>query len=73
MLISYQREIRPLFRESDRSEMLWAFDLWDPDDVRQFADQILERIQMGDMPCDTVWTVDDVRLLERWIDDGMAD
>jgi hypothetical protein len=34
---SYERDIRPLFRESDRESMVFAFDLWDSDDVCTYA------------------------------------
>ncbi|HEX9134585.1 MAG TPA: hypothetical protein VF844_20030 [Ktedonobacteraceae bacterium] len=30
---SFARDIRPLFRESDRESMVFAFDLWDYNDV----------------------------------------
>jgi hypothetical protein len=26
--ISFERQIKPLFRDSDRQSMKWAFDLW---------------------------------------------
>jgi hypothetical protein len=31
--ISFERQIKPLFRDSDRQSMKWAFDLWSHDDV----------------------------------------
>jgi hypothetical protein len=31
--ISFERDIKPLFREGDRQAMKWAFDLWSYDDV----------------------------------------
>ncbi len=34
---SFARDIQPLFRESDRRSMEFAFDLWDYQDVRTHA------------------------------------
>ena len=28
MALSYEQDIRPLFRDQDRARMEWAFDLW---------------------------------------------
>ena len=71
--VSFDREIRPLFRPKDRASMTFAFDLWDIDDVRSNADAILRRLQQGEMPCDGGWPRDKVALFGRWIAAGMAD
>ena len=42
-ILSFARDIRPLFRESDRDSMAFAFDLWDYKDVSTHAEDILER------------------------------
>ena len=42
--LSFARDILPLFRESDRDEMKFAFDLWDYNDVCTHAQDILERL-----------------------------
>ncbi len=34
MTLSFERDIRPLFRERDRESMKRHFDLWSVDDVR---------------------------------------
>jgi hypothetical protein len=38
---SFERDIRPLFRERDRDSMKRSFDLWSLDDVRAHASTIL--------------------------------
>ena len=72
MSLSFERDIRPLFRESDRRAMDWAFDLWDYPEVKANASDILERVRGGTMPCDRSWSEADVQRLSEWIDTGMA-
>ena len=71
--ISFARDIRPLFRASDRESMTFAFDLWNVDDVRSYAEDILERLQDGSMPCDDTWPRERVELFGRWIATGSQD
>jgi len=68
--LSFDRDIKPLFREQDQTEMSWAFDLWSHGDVRDNADAILERLETGDMPCDDSWPEDRVALFRRWAEAG---
>jgi len=70
--IGFEDDIKPLFREKDRSQMEWAFDLWSYDDVKENADAILERLQDGDMPCDGEWPEDQIALFKRWAEGGTA-
>ena len=70
-MAGFETDIRPLFRERDRNEMLDVFDLWSFEDVTANADRILERLEAGDMPCDGGWPVDHVRRFSDWIDEGM--
>jgi hypothetical protein len=67
MSLSFARDIKPLFRASDRDEMDWAFDLWSHDDVSASADRILERLSEGLMPCDEPWPVEDVEKFRQWV------
>ena len=67
---SFANDIKPLFRESDRTAMLSAFDLWSLDDVTSNADRILVAVESGSMPCDMRWSDEQVDLLRRWIDGG---
>ena len=67
---SFETDIKPLFRERDRSAMLRAFDLWSYDDVDANADSIVAALRAGSMPCDMQWPAEQVDLLQRWIDSG---
>jgi hypothetical protein len=68
--VSFETDVRPLFRERDRSSMEFAFDLWSADDVSQNADAILDRLKAGTMPCDGAWPKAQVDLFERWVASG---
>jgi hypothetical protein len=67
---SFERDIRPLFREDDVDSMSFAFDLRTYDDVRANAEEIYERLADGSMPCDAEWPVDQVERFRAWIDAG---
>jgi len=67
----FAHDIQPLFRELDRDEMNYIFDLWKYEDVRDHAESILERIEDGSMPCDEEWPEERIALFRRWIDGGM--
>ena len=71
--VSYEADIKPLFRERDRDSMSFAFDLWSHDDVSDNADAILARLQAGSMPCDGAWPEGQVDLFARWIEEGKPD
>ncbi len=68
--ISFDKDIKPLFRERDRSSMQGAFDLWSYDDVVAHADQIATRLRNGTMPCDGAWPKSSVDSFERWLEAG---
>jgi hypothetical protein len=65
--VSYAADVKPLFRESDRSSMLSHFDLWSYDDVSEHAAAILARLEEGTMPCDGAWPADRVDVFRRWL------
>ena len=69
--VSYEAQIRPLFRERDRNSMLFAFDLWSFDDVTSQSGAIVGRLRSGTMPCDGGWPRAQVDAFQRWIDAGM--
>ena len=71
--LSYETNVKPLFRERDRESMRFAFDLWSYDDVSSNADAILDRLRAGSMPCDGSWPEAQVDLFARWIDEGKPD
>ena len=60
-----------MFREYDRTEMEWAFDLWSHEDVKQNAEAILERLEAGDMPCDGSWSEEEIETFRAWMREGM--
>lgn len=68
--ISYERDIKPLFRDKDRDSMLAAFDLFDYDDVVERAEAIVGSLRSGQMPCDGAWPAAQVDKLQQWIDAG---
>ena len=70
--LSFERDIKPLFRESDRRSMLFAFDLWSYDDVSDDADAILHQVKSGNMPCDDTWPPERVAVFARWIESGKS-
>ena len=68
--VSFAKHIKPLFRQRDRQSMKFAFDLWSYDEVGPRADDILERLRDGSMPCDGAWSEDKVQVFQRWIESG---
>ena len=69
---SFERDIKPLFRDEDVESMEFAFDLRSYDDVRANAAEIHERLADGSMPCDGEWPADQVERFRAWIDAGLA-
>ena len=70
--VSFEREVKPLFRERDRGSMSSHFDLWSYDDVSANADAILAVLESGSMPCDGPWDSDRVETFRRWVQGGKA-
>jgi hypothetical protein len=68
--MSFEQDIKPLFREFDREEMEWALDLWSYEDVRENAERILERLTDGEMPCDAPWPEEKIALFRSWVESG---
>lgn len=68
--LSFERDIKPLFRTKDRDSMLAAFDLFDYDDVVENADAIVGALRSEQMPCDGPWPGEQVDKLQEWIDAG---
>jgi CDGSH-type Zn-finger protein/truncated hemoglobin YjbI len=67
----FAAHIRSLFRQRDRQSMSFAFDLWSYEDVRSHAQDILQRVRAGSMPCDGAWADDKVMLFQRWAESDM--
>jgi CDGSH-type Zn-finger protein/truncated hemoglobin YjbI len=70
--IGFEEHVKTFFRKRDRQSMLFAFDLWAFDDVKQNAAAILGRLRAGTMPCDGAWPAERIDAFERWINSGMA-
>jgi hypothetical protein len=68
--LSFERDIKPLFRAKDRDSMMAAFDLFDYGDVADNADAIVGALRSGQMPCDGAWPAGQVDKLQQWIDEG---
>ena len=68
--LSFETQVKPLFRERDRQSMEFAFDLWSYEDVSENADAILGRLRAGTMPCDGAWPPAQVDLFQRWAEGG---
>jgi hypothetical protein len=68
--ISFERDIKPLFRDRDRGSMKFFIDLWSYDDVARESDAILERLRDGSMPCDGAWDEERIALFQGWVDAG---
>jgi hypothetical protein len=69
--VSFEENIKPLFRPTDHESMVWAFDLSSYDEVKENAPAILERLRDGSMPCDGEWPHEQVERFQRWTETGM--
>jgi hypothetical protein len=69
--VSFERDVKPLFRDRDRDSMAFAFDLWSYDDVSNHADAILAAVAGGVMPCDGPWDSGRVDVFRRWVQFGL--
>jgi len=74
MALSFNGDIRPLFRDSPDVESMqhYGLDLSSYDDVKAQAKEILATLEDGSMPCDGPWPEDRVALFKRWMAEGMA-
>jgi hypothetical protein len=70
-VVTFEQDIKPLFRPADRESMAWAFDLSSYDEVKDHATAILERLRDGSMPCDGEWPEEQVERFQRWTETGM--
>lgn len=66
----FEQDIKPLFRLEDKEAMDYAFDLWSYQDVSTHADNILERLEDGTMPCDIEWPGAQIDTFRKWIEIG---
>lgn len=68
--LSFETDIKPLFRDKDRQAMMFAFDLYEYAAVRDNAADILAIVEAGDMPCDGAWPAENVEAFRAWKDGG---
>jgi hypothetical protein len=68
--LTFERDIKPLFREKDRTSMSTAFDLWSATDVAAHGQAILGRLRDGSMPCDGAWPAAKVDTFATWLSEG---
>jgi len=68
--LSFDQDIKPLFRDKDRDSMISKFDLWSYDDVARLSDPILTKLRDGSMPCDGAWPDERVARFQDWIAAG---
>ena len=68
--LSFERDIKPLFREKDRTSMSKAFDLWSATDVAAHGQAIAAKLRDGSMPCDGPWPAERVQTFTQWLDSG---
>ena len=71
--VSFERDIRPLFRDGDINSMSAVFDLSSYQDVRANADAIYEQLAEGSMPCDGAWPAEQVERFRAGIDTGFSE
>lgn len=70
-VLGFAHDIKPLFREVDKESMEFVFNLWDYQDVCAHAQDIIERLEEGTMPCDQEWPAEQIELFRRWVAAGM--
>lgn len=70
--VSFENDIKHLFRPKDKESMSSHFDLWSYGDVSRHADAIVSRLRAGTMPCDGAWPKAQTDTFQRWIDTGKA-
>ncbi len=69
-MTTFERDIRPLFRQLDIQSMASRFDLRSYEAVKANASAIYARLADGSMPCDGAWSADQVARFERWMQEG---
>jgi hypothetical protein len=71
----FARDIRPLFRDIDIDHMSFFCDLSKYEDVRDNAQEILNRLSGVSgrrMPPGSPWSPEKIALFKKWMDDGLG-
>jgi hypothetical protein len=69
---SFENDIKPMFREGDRSAKEYYIDLWNYDEMKAEAENVLERVEDLSMPCDEPWTSEQIQFFRDWVRAGCA-
>ena len=69
--VSFESDIRPLFRDTDVESMSGHFDLSSYEEVRDHAEAIHAQLASGSMPCDEPWPREDVERFAQWMQAGL--
>jgi hypothetical protein len=69
--LSFERDIRPLFRDKDVESMSGHFDLSSYEEVSEHADAIHAHLADGSMPCDGAWPAENVERFGQWMEAGL--
>ena len=70
-MLSYRKDISAMFRRTDVDAMKpRGLDLSSYADVRASANEILNHLQDGSMPCDGRWPQAAIDTFKQWIADG---
>jgi len=74
MGLSFGKDIRSLFRDDVDVEGMKPFglDLSSYEDVKAQAQNIVERLEDGSMPCDEAWPKAQIERFKQWMSEGMA-
>jgi hypothetical protein len=67
---SFEKDIKPLFRSEDRTAMEYYIDLWNYEEVKAEAENVLARVEDLTMPCDDPWDEERIQLLRDWVSEG---
>jgi len=70
-VLSFEKDIKPMIREEDRNEMMFAFDLWNYAEFKRDLPRIADRIRDKSMPPDGGWPDEWIAKFEQWIAEGM--
>lgn len=73
--LSFAKDIRPLFTDTDVAHMAFAMDLSDPKSVAEHADAIYGAVSNASMPppgTGEPWTPEMCATFKRWMDEGAA-
>ena len=69
--LSFERDIKALFDEAQRTEVKWAFDLWNYESVKENIAEIVKRIENGDKPFQDGWPEERLAVLRSWMREGL--